>query len=65
MGIPDAMIERIFERFYRASDFKMDGTEGTGIGLALTKELVELYRGEIRVESEPGKGSTFTIKLPV
>jgi len=64
IGIPDEMTERIFDRFYQAGDSKMHGMGGTGIGLALTKELLDLYRGEIHVDSEPGKGSTFSIKLP-
>lgn len=65
MGIPEEMAEKIFDRFYRVSDSKVYGMEGTGIGLALTKELVDLYRGEIHVESKPGEGSTFIVKLPV
>jgi DNA-binding response OmpR family regulator/two-component sensor histidine kinase len=64
-GIPAERLDRIFDRFYQDSDSETREEEGTGIGLALTKELVELYRGEILVESEPGTGSVFTVILPV
>ena len=64
-GIIREKIDRIFDRFYQVSDSDSREAEGTGLGLALTKELVDLYRGEIIVESEEGKGSTFTVKLPV
>jgi signal transduction histidine kinase/DNA-binding response OmpR family regulator/ligand-binding sensor domain-containing protein len=65
IGIPLEKLERIFGRFYQVNDSDTRTEEGTGIGLALTRELVELYRGEISVESKPGKGSTFRVKLPV
>ena len=65
MGIPSEKIDRIFERFYQVSDSNIHEEEGTGIGLALTGELVDLYRGEIHVESEVGRGSTFSVRLPV
>ena len=64
-GIPGDKLGNIFDRFYQVHESGMHGEEGTGIGLALTRELVELCRGEIRVESEVGKGSVFTVKLPV
>jgi len=64
-GIPEEMLEKIFDRFYQVNDPYSREVEGTGLGLALTKELVDLYRGNITVESEPGKGSTFIINLPV
>ncbi|MFC2090388.1 ATP-binding protein [Bacteroidota bacterium] len=56
--------EKIFNRFFRTSEAEADQFEGTGIGLSMVKELVELYRGKIEVESEPGKGSSFRIRLP-
>ncbi len=59
-GIPQEDIMHIFDRFYQTSD-----SEGSGIGLSLTKELVELYHGTVEVESELGKGSTFTVRLPI
>jgi signal transduction histidine kinase/ligand-binding sensor domain-containing protein/DNA-binding response OmpR family regulator len=64
-GIPAENLDRVFDRFYQVSDSDSRIAEGTGLGLALTKELVDLYRGEIGVESQDGKGSTFMVKLPV
>jgi signal transduction histidine kinase/ligand-binding sensor domain-containing protein/DNA-binding response OmpR family regulator len=64
-GIPDDQKDKIFDRFYQVSNSDSGYHEGTGIGLSFVKELVELYRGEINVESEVGKGSTFSITLPV
>jgi DNA-binding response OmpR family regulator len=63
-GIPAEQQEKIFDRFYQVQNSDSRTYEGSGIGLALVKELVELYGGEIFVESKPGSGSTFTVKLP-
>ena len=62
-GIAPDDLENIFERFYTAN--KGDESESNGIGLSLTKDLVELHHGTINVESELGKGSTFTVDLPI
>jgi signal transduction histidine kinase/ligand-binding sensor domain-containing protein/DNA-binding response OmpR family regulator len=65
IGIPADQIEKIFDRFYQVSASDTREHEGTGIGLSLTKELIDIYRGEINVESEPGKGSLFKVRLAV
>ena len=62
-GIASGDLENIFKRFYTAN--KGDESESNGIGLSLTKELVELHHGTIEVESELAKGSTFTVDFPI
>ncbi len=64
-GIPKENISKIFDRFYQVDGSHTRKQEGTGIGLSLTKELVELHKGKIEVESEEGKGTTFTISIPL
>src|SRR4030066_994035 len=64
IGIPKEKLPKIFDRFYQVDGSHTREQEGTGIGLSLTKELVELHRGKIEVKSEEGKGTTFTILLP-
>lgn len=63
VGIPLKEQQRIFNRFYTGSNGQ--GGLSNGIGLALTKELTELHHGSIQLESKPGKGSTFTVILPI
>ena len=60
IGIPKEKQEKIFERFYQVEN----GREGSGIGLSLVQRLVELHHGRITLQSEVGKGSTFTVYLP-
>ncbi|MBC8108144.1 MAG: ATP-binding protein, partial [Anaerolineae bacterium] len=65
IGISAEDAERIFERFYRAKDPRVEKVTGTGLGLTLAREVVRLHGGEITVDSELNKGSTFTLTLPV
>jgi signal transduction histidine kinase len=64
IGIPPPEKDQIFRKFVRGSSAKERGIKGTGIGLAMVKHIVDAHGGRIRVESVPGKGSTFTILLP-
>ena len=64
-GIPAVEHERIFERFYRVGSELRRQTPGAGIGLSIVKDIVEAHHGRVRVQSEPGKGSRFTIELPL
>jgi heavy metal sensor kinase len=64
-GIPDAERERIFERFYRVDQGRSRGDGGTGLGLAIAREVAEAHGGRIEVESKPGRGSTFSLILPL
>ncbi len=64
LGIPPEHLAHVFDRFYQADSSPRRRHEGTGIGLALAKELVELHGGTISVSSEPGRGSTFVVRLP-
>lgn len=65
IGIPSDQIQHVFDRFYQVGGSSSHEHEGTGIGLALVKELVELHRGSVTVASEIGKGSVFTVLLPL
>ncbi len=65
VGIPEAALPRLFERFYRVDSSRARGDGGTGIGLAIARSVVEAHGGTIRAESEPGLGSTFTFDLPL
>lgn len=64
VGIPAAELTRIFERFHRVAGASGRTHEGTGIGLSLVRELVELHGGQVSVESEVGRGTTFRVTLP-
>ncbi len=63
-GIPAAELPHVFERFQRIDGARGRSFEGSGIGLALVQELVKLHGGDIRVESEEGRGSVFTVTIP-
>ncbi|MDX2042912.1 MAG: CHASE2 domain-containing protein [Acidobacteriota bacterium] len=64
-GIPPALLSRIFEKFYRVPRVEDADAPGTGLGLALVREIAELHDGRVMVESEPGSGSVFTLRLPI
>jgi signal transduction histidine kinase len=65
LGIPAHERAAIFGKFHRGEEARSRGIKGTGIGLTMAEHIVKAHRGSIEVESEPGKGSTFTIVLPV
>jgi two-component system sensor histidine kinase SenX3 len=65
IGIAESDRERIFERFYRADDARSRRTGGTGLGLSIVKHATQRHGGEVRLWSRPGRGSTFTMRLPL
>lgn len=64
MGIPAGDAEKVFEKFFRASNSDTKRTPGTGLGLSITRAIVEVHHGEVRVASVEGSGTTFTVRLP-
>jgi len=64
IGIPAGELERIFERFYRVDYGRSRANGGTGLGLAIVKHIAAIHGGDVSVWSQPGRGSTFTIKIP-
>jgi signal transduction histidine kinase/tetratricopeptide (TPR) repeat protein len=65
LGIQKEDMDKIFDRFYRGGDELTRTVKGSGLGLPLVKQIVKAHKGIIQVESEPGKGSVFTMKLPL
>lgn len=65
LGIPQESIEQIFERFYRVDKSHSREIGGTGLGLAIARNAILVHRGSVRVESEEGQGTTFTVKVPL
>jgi signal transduction histidine kinase len=65
MGIPPLEVSHVFERFYRASNVSQSTMPGTGLGLSLVKELVDMHHGDIEITSELNKGTTITLALPL
>lgn len=63
-GIPEDELDRVFERFYRVDPARSRRTGGTGLGLAIVKHVVQNHGGAVRVWSQVGRGSTFTVRLP-
>jgi signal transduction histidine kinase len=64
-GIPAENLKKIFDRFFTTKTADSQGQGGSGLGLALCREVIESHQGRIRVESTVGKGTTFTLKLPL
>lgn len=64
VGIPSDALPRIFDRFYRAGDDRARSTEGAGIGLSLVADMTTMLGGTVDVASEPGAGTTFTVRIP-
>jgi len=64
VGIPDEDQDRVFERFFRTDPARSRNTGGSGLGLSIVKHVVQNHGGDVRVWSQPGRGSTFTIRLP-
>ena len=65
VGIPEHELPRVFERFHRVEGAQGRSHEGSGIGLALVQELVKLHGGELTVDSQVGRGSRFTVSMPL
>lgn len=65
IGIPPKEVSKIFQRFYQSKNEIVSETRGSGLGLTLIKHITEAHGGIIKVESEPGKGSTFSVILPI
>jgi two-component system phosphate regulon sensor histidine kinase PhoR len=64
IGIAPADQPHVFEKFYRATSDQVQTIKGTGLGLAIAREVARLHGGDIRLESELSKGSTFVVELP-
>lgn len=65
MGIPLPEQQKIFDKFYRGNEPAIRRIRGSGIGLSIIKNVAEMHGGEVFVQSEPGKGSTFTLRIPI
>lgn len=64
-GIPKEALSKLFTKFFRVSGALEQGSKGTGLGLFISKSIIEMHRGKIWVESEEGKGATFTFVIPI
>ena len=65
IGIPEDQQNQIFQKFFRGDNARKLETEGSGLGMYIAKEIVEMHKGRLRFESRENKGSTFTFTLPM
>ena len=65
MGIPEESIDYIFERFYRVDKSHSSEIDGTGLGLAIVKSAILIHKGAIKVSSQIGEGTTFSVRIPL
>jgi signal transduction histidine kinase len=65
IGIPHGEQDKIFERFYRCEEAQALGIKGSGIGLTIVRPIVEAHNGKLTLESSPGKGTVFTVHIPI
>jgi two-component system sensor histidine kinase SenX3 len=65
LGIPVEEQQKIFDKFYRGSNPVVARVRGSGIGLSITKRVAEMHGGEVTVESRPGEGSVFKLRIPI
>ncbi len=65
IGINKEELDKVFERFYRGGDELTRTVKGSGLGLTLVKQVAEAHQGTVDVQSEPGRGSTFSLRLPL
>ena len=65
MGIPEESLDYIFERFYRVDKSHSNEIDGTGLGLAIAKSAVLVHKGAIKVSSQLGEGTTFSVRIPL
>jgi two-component system phosphate regulon sensor histidine kinase PhoR len=65
IGIEEQHLPRLTERFYRVDESRSSSTGGTGLGLAIVKHVAASHRAELLIESQPGRGSTFTLQFPL
>jgi two-component system phosphate regulon sensor histidine kinase PhoR len=65
IGVPKGEQRKIFEKFYRGEASLVHETKGSGLGLSLVEHIMEAHGGSVEIDSTPGKGSTFTLLLPL